>query len=80
MSSPEVAKPVKRAPGRPRKTPVVAKAAEEVADVWKTPDPVKFPPDERVGQQVADERWTSIGFEDGRSYRVEDGVIVERTS
>lgn len=78
MSNPEVAKPVKRAPGRPRK--IAVKAAEEVADVWKTPDPMEFPADERVGQRVADDRWTSISFDDGRSYRVEDGVIVERVA
>jgi len=32
--------------------------------------------DERIGQ-VVDPATTSIGFDDGRTYLVEDGVIVE---
>lgn len=78
----ETAQPAKRGPGRPRKS-AAAKVesstnVEPVEDAWKTPVPTKLPPDERVGQQVADDRWTSIGFDDGRSYRIENGVIVER--
>lgn len=73
--------PVKRGPGRPRKVAAVPQAEPESspADAWKTPEPAKFPPDERIGQRVADPRWSSISYsDDQREYRIEDGVIVER--
>lgn len=69
------AQPVKRAPGRPRKVPVERPGVVEEVPVEGSP---LFEPDERVGQKVDDERWVSISFDDGRSYRVENGVIVER--
>lgn len=71
MTSPE-AQPVKRAPGRPRKVESDEKPAEKPAQ--------QFPVDERIGLTVSDDRWEAIGFDDGRSYRVENGVIVERVS
>lgn len=34
--------------------------------------------DPRIGQTVADDRWTQISYADGSTYRVEDGQIVEK--
>lgn len=64
---------VKRGPGRPRKAAV--KPPSDVPDAWRN-----TVSDERVGEVVDDPRWTEIGFDDGRVYRVENGVIVERVS
>lgn len=62
--------PVKRGPGRPRK--VVAEVAPEVeATVLSDPD------DPRIGQPCS-ELWSNVGYDDGREYRCEGGVIVER--
>lgn len=75
MSSPAEAQPDKRRPGRPRKqveTKVVDEPEEPVVER------VRFPSDERIGQSV-DPTWIRIGFMDGRQYRIENGVIVERT-
>jgi hypothetical protein len=70
MPSPnEDIQPTKRGPGRPRKA--------ATTDVGFDSKPA-LPPDERVGLAVDDPRWTSIAFQDGRAYRVEDGKIVER--
>lgn len=57
--------PARRGPGRPRKQ--------------VEPDaPAKRPTssDERIGQSV-DPAATCVGFDDGRTYLVEDGLIVE---
>lgn len=72
--------PVKRGPGRPRKVAAVPPVETQPPDdAWKTPEPAKFPPDERIGTQIADTACTSISYSDGdRQYRVENGVIVER--
>lgn len=82
MSSTEEVQPAKRSPGRPRKTPAVKPApaaeSEPVKVVESEPAKPKFPSDERIGKPVDDLRWTEIGFDDGRSYRIENGVIVER--
>lgn len=77
--------PVKRRPGRPRKNPLPTTApvtpdtlaAEVVADKLPKPTP-RDPGDERIGQEVDDDRYTSIVFPDGAQYRIEAGVIVER--
>lgn len=61
--------PARRRPGRPRKEPVTTPATE----------PKRENDDERIGTEVADPRWNAISFPDGRQYRVEDGVIAERT-
>jgi hypothetical protein len=61
--------PARRGPGRPRKQ--------------VEPDaPAKRPTssDERIGQSVDEPTATQIGFCDGRTYRVEAGVIVERVN
>ncbi len=81
------AAPVKRGPGRPRKTsppvptpsePVPASAvAEEHKPRHAAVEP-EMPVDPKIGQQVEDPRWTAIVFPDGAQYRVEAGVIVER--
>lgn len=73
--------PVKRGPGRPRKVAIAPQAEPDPppADAWKTPEPAKFPQDERIGQQVANPAWTEISFsDDDRQYRIENGLIVER--
>lgn len=64
--------PMSRGPGRPRKNP------DPEPETREAKDKPTFPPDERVGQPVADSRWTEISFDDGQSYRIEEGVIVER--
>lgn len=64
----EDTQPTKRSPGRPRKA--------ATTDVGFTPAPA-FPPDERIGLEV-DPTATQVGFDDGRTYRCEDGKIVER--
>lgn len=72
--------PPKRGPGRPRKAPAATPQAEvesPPADAWKTPEPAKFPPDERIGLDVGS-GYLAIAYSDDRQYRVEDGVIVER--
>ena len=79
--------PMKRRPGRPRKSPLPATdpvtpdslAAEVVAGKVAKPTP-KDPDDERIGQEADDPRYTSIVFPDGAQYRIEAGVIVERVS
>jgi hypothetical protein len=77
MTSTEEVQPVKRRPGRPRKV-----AAEVVVanppDAWKNGDTLHFPADENVGERVTLPGCTGITFPDGREYRVENGVIVER--
>jgi hypothetical protein len=60
--------PVKRGPGRPRKT--VAPEPTEVEVPTDSDDP-------RIGQSVP-ELWTNVGYDDGREYRCENGVIVEK--
>ena len=85
--------PVKRRPGRPRKHPLPAPvvtpdtvAAEVVPTGELDPppeapvtrvDPLTVPADERIGVEV-DPRAEAIGFDDGRTYRCDGGVIVER--
>lgn len=80
---PEETQPPKRGPGRPRKVPVAKPLAVDnspaPADEWKTSPPAP-PADERIGQKVADDRWSSISFPDGREYHCENGVIVERVN
>ena len=78
--------PARRGPGRPRKvaaeaeTPPGADPAPGPADTPATSGGPTFPADERIGQTVADSRWTAISYsDDDRQYRVENGVIVERT-
>lgn len=66
--------PTKRGPGRPRKPAV--KPQVDVPDAWRNVDVL----DERIGEKVDDARWASIGFDDGRVYRIENGTIVERVS
>lgn len=72
--------PVKRRPGRPRRHPLPLAevtpdvVAAELAPV--APQPAK-PADDRIGDEV-DPRAEAIGFDDGRTYRCADGVIVER--
>jgi hypothetical protein len=58
---------------------LVADSGPPATDEWKTTSSAP-PADERIGQKVADDRWTSIGFPDGREYRCENGVIVERVN
>lgn len=88
------AAPVKRRPGRPRKHPLPAPpvtpdtvAAEVVVPSGELDpppsapstrvDPLLVPADERIGAEV-DPRAEAVGFDDGRTYRCKDGVIVER--
>jgi hypothetical protein len=40
----------------------------------------RIPNDERVGLSVPDPGCTGITFEDGKSYRVKNGMIVERVA
>ena len=60
--------PTRRGAGRPRKQ---AEPAQEKSSA-------KFPSDERIGQRVGEPTTDQIGFSDGCTYLVEDGVIVER--
>jgi hypothetical protein len=71
----EESQPVRRRPGRPRKEPVTAAPRENTVEA----PPKRENDDERIGIEVQDPRWNAISFPDGRQYRVEDGVIVERT-
>lgn len=68
MAEADESTPVKRGPGRPRKT------QEEPTKPEVKTDSV----DPRIGTPVADERWHHVSFPDGSEYRVEDGVIVEK--
>lgn len=77
MSDTDATQPVKRGPGRPRKTVVQPAEASASSDAWKTSDKPVFPPDDRIGEDV-DPRATQVGFDDGRTYRCENGKIVER--
>jgi hypothetical protein len=88
--------PVKRRPGRPRKNPLPvggtakvtpdsiaaeALAAATAAKPAATQATTKSgPADERIGQSVDDDRYTSIVFPDGAQYRIEAGVIAERVN
>lgn len=81
-----MSQPVKRGPGRPRKQPIpeyvpVTVVSEAVAEV--TPEVVPDVPvdesDPRIGQSC-DAAWSGVGFDDGCSYRCEDGVVVERVT
>ena len=77
---PEETIPVKRGPGRPRKTAVAPKVeSTPPADEWKTsePEPVAVPADPRIGQEC-DPSWSAVGYGDGTSYLCRDGKIVER--
>lgn len=79
-----MSQPVKRGPGRPRKQQPVAEPARET-----TPDTVaaetsqdevsaeKVNDDPRIGSEC-DPAWSSVGYDDGRTYRCENGKIVER--
>lgn len=60
--------PLKRKPGRPRKVPLPTEESETVPS---------DPDDPRIGQSC-DTAWSGIGYDDGTSYRCENGVIVER--
>jgi len=75
---PEETIPVKRGPGRPRKTAVAPKVeSTPPADEWKTSEPVAEPVDPRIGQ-MCDVGTSSVGYGDGSTYRCENGKIVER--
>lgn len=79
--------PVKRRPGRPRKNPLPAEVpatpdtvAAEVAPAKPAKPAPKDPSGERIGQEVDDDRYSSVVFPDGSQYRIENGVIVERVN
>lgn len=74
MSQPD-APPVKRGPGRPRKQPPPEPDSAAAESVTKQPAPENDDP--RIGQPC-DSAWSGIGYDDGTSYRCENGVIVER--
>lgn len=73
--------PVKRGPGRPRKIPadtpvevtpeVVTEPALSVAETRNTGDP-------RIGQPVDEKGAHGVMFPDGKHYRCENDVVVER--
>jgi hypothetical protein len=82
--------PVKRRPGRPRKHPLplaevtpdvvaaaIATAAAAIDSPVVAPEKSAEPADDRIGDEV-DPRAEAIGFDDGRTYRCDGGVIVER--
>lgn len=81
------AQPVKRRPGRPRKNPLPPaetvevtpdSVAVETVAVAETPaDEPAAPADERIGTEVHPLA-SHIGYDDGRQYRCEGGLIVER--
>lgn len=77
-----MSQPVKRGPGRPRKQPApdpVQEAPSEAAAEAEAPEadvPVD-PSDPRIGQKCHPS-WSGIGYDDGTSYRCENGKIVER--
>lgn len=60
--------PVRRGPGRPRK-------AQETELVES--EPKSDPDDPRIGQECPKD-WSGVGYDDGHTYRCENGVIVER--
>lgn len=60
-----MSQPVKRGPGRPRKP-----GTNLATDTSDESDP-------RIGQSC-DPGWSGVGYDDGSTYRCEDGVIVER--
>jgi hypothetical protein len=69
MAEVDKSTPARRGPGRPRKTqeePESAKA-ERPSD----------PDDPRIGQSCHPD-FSGIGYDDGATYRCENGVIVER--
>jgi hypothetical protein len=74
MSTPVEAQP-KRRSGRPSSSEPLSPVAEIVAETVP-----RIPNDERVGLSVPDPGCTGITFEDGKSYRVENGMIVERVA
>lgn len=70
--------PVKRGPGRPRKHPLPEPtAAPEQVPAKAEPVSEKDSGDPRIGQTCHPD-WSGIGYDDGTSYRCENGVIVER--
>lgn len=78
--------PVKRRPGRPRKNPLPVEvtpdvvAAETVAAEAVANEKLaekSEPEDERIGIEVHPLA-SHIGYDDGRQYRCEGGLIVER--
>jgi hypothetical protein len=74
--------PVKRRPGRPRKNPAPpAKSPATPDTVAAEVEPVEVAKaaaeDERIGAEVHPLA-TAVGFDDGSTYRCEDGKIVER--
>lgn len=77
------AQPVKRPRGRPRKNPLPVEETVEVApdsavEETETVDATPADPaDERIGIEVHPLA-SHIGYDDGRQYRCDGGVIVER--
>lgn len=78
--------PVKRGPGRPRKQPAPPAEPAEVtpdavaAETVQDDEPAKkSDADPRIGSKC-DPAWSSVGYDDGSTYRCENGKIVERTS
>lgn len=74
MSTPVEAQP-KRRPPRSRSSEAVTATPEIVPETVP-----RIPNDERVGLSVPDPGCTGITFEDGKSYRVKNGMIVERVA
>jgi hypothetical protein len=79
-----MSQPVKRGPGRPRKQPAPGPAPEVTPDtvaadvVAEEPDkPAKKNDDPRIGMDC-DPSWSSVGYDDGSTYRCEGGKLVER--
>lgn len=59
--------PVRRGPGRPRK----------VQETEPEPEITSDPDDPRIGKKCPPD-WSGVGYDDGTTYRCENGVIVER--
>jgi hypothetical protein len=80
-TEPAGVQPPKRGPGRPRKNPLPPVVTPDaVAAETALPEPAtpaRTWQDDRIGFEV-DPRAEAIGFDDGRTYRCADGVIVER--
>lgn len=64
--------PVKRGPGRPRRSDPEIVSETKKSEVKSDPD------DPRIGQSVEDENTLGISFADGSEYWCKDGVITER--
>jgi hypothetical protein len=70
---PEAAQPAKRRPGRPPGVVTVRKVRSDTA----VDDAPVDESDPRIGQ-LCDPNWLSVGYDDGSTYRCENGKIVER--